>query len=85
MSEEYQIIEPIRVAPTNFRHMIVVGLGASMEHAKADGDIIFGTEKQSLVISETGVYLNGELQIGITEECMTVIRKAICSVFGVTS
>lgn len=61
-----------------FMDCILIGRGATFEHVKADGDILFATPENKLLISGGAVYLNGE-KIG---ECDgSTIAKAILESF----
>ena len=69
---------PSFVEDPQFNDCILIGIGASFEHVKADGDILFSTPENKLLISKGVVYLNGE-KVG---ECNgNILAKSILESF----
>jgi len=66
---------------SKFRNTIQIGIGASEELLKADGDILFATPTVSLLFSGHDVFLNGALQHGVSGEavkaCASVLKSML--------
>lgn len=64
------------------RNCILIGIDAGFEHVKKDGDILFGTPENKVLISEGVIYLNGE-QCGFANaDLLDAIRDAMLSITG---
>lgn len=66
---------------TQFKGTIQIGVGCKDSLLKSDGDILFATHSNALLISEDKVYLNGKFQGKINNECWQVIRNALLQVY----
>lgn len=65
---------------TQFKGTIQIGVGCKDSLLKTDGDILFATHSNALLISDGKVYLDGKLQLEITVECWQVIKNALIQV-----
>jgi hypothetical protein len=63
-----------------YANCVLIGIGATPEHVRADGDILIGTPDNRVLFSKGVMYLNGE-QVGFANaEVLGVIRESMVSV-----
>lgn len=65
---------------TQFKGTIQIGIGCNDSLLKKDGDILFATHSNALLISDGKVYLDGKLQLEISTVDWRVIRNALIQV-----